>query len=316
MAGQRHNAYRGPKIRWLVTAAATCAVAACALAPAATAAGTAFEPRFRSNAKLLTSTPVSITAWGELKLTSPALGEVACDVVMAASVRNEAGRGVGAVEGLTAPRCRAPTIESVYEATYCTPEKGCPKPPAVFETAELPLQAEPREAEVCAEEAKTELSQCPNSLERSVQSLPMMRGALRRRAASTPWKLQLITSFFEEAAGPGLQLGGAPGGAACYPKETVEGKQVAAKWQSVPAGCIRLDLVVPGDGFEEVIYGSAEGPFVNGAGNGLDASYLNFTLFASKLTSEGAAAPEFTTAGTIRLDGSEARELITGCEHC
>jgi hypothetical protein len=295
----------------VATAAAVCAAAACAPASNAQAVIIVKPMQFASNGRLLTSAPVPVTLYGELKLTNAALGEIACNVVLSGSVWNQARRGAGTLEGLTAPRCNAPTLENVYEDPLCTPAKGCEKvrPLTVFVTAELPLEAEEREAEVCAEEAKTEVSQCPNSSERTVQALSLR---LRRRTPSFAWKLEPAEEESVELEGaPYLVLGIPPEGQSCYPTELVEGKQVAARWQSVPAGCIRLDIVVPQVGFEGVVYGTLEPGFTSGAGNGLDASRLELEYGFGKLVSGAPEGREFTAKGIIRLGGSEARELIT-----
>jgi hypothetical protein len=281
-------------------AALACLACTLVLAPAAQAAEEV-PPQFNINGKLVPSTgSVPVTLWGELKLATKGGVPVTCHDVMSASVWNEGGRGVGEIEGLGAPRCE-----------YNPPLEGCAQGicAKAFETGELPFALESREAEVCSEILKTELSKCPSAAERTIEVLTLH---LRRRVG-LPWKLRLIREVREEEPAIVAEIGLPPGGQTCYPKELVAGKEVAAQWEKAPAGCIRMTVLLEeaGTDVEVVVYGVLKPRLVNGAGNGLNASRLEFGPSAGLLVPSNGEAPETEASGTVKLSGSEARELIT-----
>jgi hypothetical protein len=291
-------------LRRLGSLAAIAAVASAGAAPlAAPAQAAVFAPLFYSNAKPLTKTPVSVTLWGELKLNSTAVGEIACNAVLTASVWNEASRPAGAVQSLTSPRCKAPVLETQYE-NVCR-FTGCP--PTVLVSGELPLEVEVREAEVCSEEVKTELSECPAKAERRMESLPLR---IRRRTVSFPWSLRVQEHEDEGGVVREAILGIPPASQSCYPTEIVEGVQRFVQWEKVPPGCIKLDVMVPQAPVELVFYGSLVPWWINGAGNGLDASHLEFRREAGELVSSTEGVRATWSTGSLKSTGSESRELI------
>jgi hypothetical protein len=293
-----------PLIRSLVPA-----LAACAATFALTAAAQAeVAPQWYSNATKLTTTPAQVTLWGEVKLESVADGEIVCHDVMSGSVWNEGGRGMGSLEGWGTNACKAPRLEEELNILYAKAiSEGVIKGPlTVFATSELPLELEPREAETCVEKAKTELTQCPNKTERSVSSLPLR---IRRKPSSFPWKMRLIRETREEEPEqPVAEVGIPPTGQTCFPLEG--GK--SAKWQAVPAGCIRIDIISPQIPDELIFYGALKPRLVNGAGNGLDATKLEFNAEGGKVVSNRNEGPETYGQGGLKITGSEARELIVG----
>jgi hypothetical protein len=293
------------RLRRRISLALIVAVASAGAAAVATPAQAAiFAPLFYSNAKPLTTTPVPVSLWGALKLNSKFAGEITCERdVLSGSVWNHLEGGEGRLEGMGATPCKAP----VLERNECPLFLECPNL-TVFMTAELPLEVEEREAEMCSDETKRELSQCPAKTERVIE--PPLPLRIRRRTASLPWSLELISSEWEEESGVPVARIGLPG-ETCYPKEIVEGKQVAAKWTKVPAGCIRLDVVIPEIPHELVFYGELVPRLFSGAGNGLDASSLAFNKEAGYIVSENEAVPETYSEGRLHITGSEARELIT-----
>jgi hypothetical protein len=276
-------------------------LASSAILASAPAASAAESMVFYANGHAVTSAALPATLWGEVKLQSTTVGEVSCHQVMDASLWNEGTQGVGVLEGLGTSSCKAPSLEKVLELFYETKV-------TVFASAELPLEPEEREAEVCTEAAKTELSQCPNKSERTSKPLPVR---VRRRQGSFPWKLKVVKEVREEELAPVLEIGAAPAGESCYPTEIVEGKLVAAKWERVPPGCVRLNIIAPQIPDELVFYGLLRPRLLNGAGNGLDASKLEFNTEAGRLVSYKSEAPETYGQGALKLSGSEARELIT-----
>jgi hypothetical protein len=306
--------------RPFVASGALAAVAAIVFAftPGAAQAVTLTLPEFYENAHKLSTTPVQVSLWGEIALHSAAEGEIVCHDVMSASVWNEKEQGKGLIEGWGTNACKAPELEKALEELYKTAiEQGKIKAPlTVFATSELPLEVEHREFETCSEEAKTELSLCPYKNERKIEPLPEVYGAneppairIRRRPASFPWKMELIRAEREEEPGVPVLRIGLPG-EQCYPKEIVEGKEVPANWTKVPAGCERIDIVSPQIPDELMFYGAQAPRYVSGAGNGLNASHMEFNREAGFIDSNRNEGPETYSVGQLHIGGSEARELI------
>ena len=255
---------------------------------------------------------------GEFKLTSEALGtgpeaEIHCKNVIGGTIWNEGSRGKGLLEGWGTNACKAPAFEKLLETVF---EKqiaaGLIRAPiTVFATGELPLEEEKREAEVCDEEAKTKLSECPAESEkerteiywhirRAVTSLPVEDGTQlgsQRRSKSDGSQNRLWTD-----------------GPSCYPTEKVEENgetfERPAKWQAVPKGCVRITVVAPQIPVEEVFYGALEPTFYSGAGNGLNASHMEFGTEPTRLVSTHNDAPETTVGGELKLGGSASQQLI------
>jgi hypothetical protein len=269
-------------------------------------------PQFYSNGKPLTSAHVPVTIRGSSTLHSTTAGAFTCRDVLSASVWNAAGRGVGEIEGVdtTCEPFFLPPTEPETAERHCL-AGGCP----VSDAAELPLEVEQRQASACTDPTKTELSQCPALSERSTITVPL---DVKRRGSSLPWKLELTRGVREEENGVlakvGLSEFGEPGTAEgqttkCYPKETVGTEVRPAVFGKVPAGCLVINLVVT-PLFEFVYYGTQEIWLVNGAGNGLDASHLEF-LRAGALFSSGGGEGQAELTGRLRIAGAEAQELIT-----
>jgi hypothetical protein len=266
-------------------------------------------PQFHENGHILTTSHVEGVFWGTVKLVSSAEGEIVCHNIMSGSVWNEGERGLGALEGWGTNACKAETLEHGLEGLFEKPIKeGKIKTPiTVYASSELPLELEEREAEVCSAETKTYLEECKNTSERGVEHLPLR---IRRQPASFPWNIRLIRQEREEEKVIVAELGVPPTGQSCYPKEVVEGKEVPAKWEKVPVGCVRIDIISPQIPDELMFYGSLKPRFVSGAGNGLDASHFEFDKEAGLLESNKLEAPETFTEGNLKVDGAEARELI------
>jgi hypothetical protein len=282
-------------------------------------AGAETTPQFYSNAHLLKSEHLATTIWGEFKLKSEALGEgpeaeIHCKNVLGSSLWNEGGRGYGLIEGWGTNACKAPALEKLLETVYKkTIESGRIKSPiTVFATAELPLEKELREGEVCAEEKETKLSECPKEEERENK---LIVWHVRRAVTSLPWKLELVKALREEETVNVARIGVPPAGKTCYPKETYEEEgevlERPAKWQAVPAGCVRINVVAPQIPNEVVFYGQLEPRFHSGAGNGLNASALEFGFEEpTKLQAEKGEAPESSVSGSLKIAGAESEQLI------
>jgi hypothetical protein len=283
-------------------------LALCALscaAAAATAPAIAAQPEWYVNFKLAPTTGgVPVVAWGELRLV--VAGEtITCKDVMSGSVWNENGRGAGQIEGFGAGAC-TPFHENLCEVE--TREEPCNH--QQFITSEMPFEKELVEGETCIESSKKTLSQCPGPSERTEKSLIRH---FRRRPPSFPWNMRLASGIREEEPVTLLEIGNE--GSACYPTETkiVEGKetQVPASWEKVPAGCIRLDLLIPETGVEVPVYGAISPQLLNGSGSGLNPSRLSFAL-AGHLEVEEAPGTfsQAELTGTAKILGAEGRELL------
>jgi hypothetical protein len=266
------------------------------------------QPQFYSNRNLLTATHFPVLVWGELKLNSKAVGEIHCINAINTSVWNEGGLGKGAWEGWGTNACKAPELEKALEEIF-------KKKVTVFATAELPLEKELREGEVCLEEKK--MSEC------LTKEPEQIAWKIHRRISAFPWKVKLIRKTVEGIEKPYEQLGLPETGTTCYPKEKVlnekgETIEVAAKWENVPAGCIKIDVIAPQIPDEVEFYGALEPPIINGFTNGLHPSKLEFSeaagllVTAGSITAPGGEAPETTAVGQLSMLGSEGMQLITG----
>jgi hypothetical protein len=293
----------------MLTRSLACVLASSAvltLVPAAAQAEA--PPQFYSNRNLLTATHLPVLVWGELKLSSAAVGEIHCLNAINTSVWDEGAVGHGAYEGWGTNACKAPELEKALEEIF-------KKKVTVFATAELPLEKEIRQGEVCIEEKP--LSECTN------KEPVEIAWKVHRRPSSFPWKLQLVNKTVEAETKTYEQLGLPETGTTCYPKKKVKNEkgeeiEVAAGWEEVPAGCIKIDVIAPQIPDEVEFYGALEPPIVNGFTNGLHPSHLGFSLAAGLLvtsgsiTSPGGEAPETYTNGEMKMLGSEGMQLITG----
>jgi hypothetical protein len=285
----------------------------------ATQAAAEAPPLWHSNSHEVSNQPIPTTIWGELKLSSEALGtsgegEIHCKNVMGSSVYNEGGKGLGSIQGWGTNACKAPQLEEALSSLYknLCEQKRLKCPITVFATAELPIEQEEREAEVCSEESKTKLKECPSETERETK---MVLWHTRRETSSFPWKFELTRAERKEEPVNVLRIGIPPAGKSCYPTELVtlengEEAEEPAKWQNVPAGCVKITVVAPQVPDEVVFYGSLEPTLIDGAGNGLNASRIVFNAEAGKLKAEKGSAPDTTSSGTLRIAGSEAEQLI------
>jgi hypothetical protein len=318
----------------LGTLVAAIAFVGMAVAPAAATAAEK-APEAYANGKLLTTKPVPIIGVGPISLVSETIGEIKCTNTFYGAGWNQVvgseTRGVGEVEGWGTSGCKGEkyvksleqsdkkAIEEkkiVCQGGYPGTVIGEGKCFTVFATAELPLEVEKEEAEVCKTEGK-KLSECPNSSERSVVKLD---SAVKRRIASTPWKAELIRSEREGSKvivqRTGVHTFGETGAnedaqeekGTCYPKEGAK----PANWKAVPTGCVIVNIVFPQIPDEIVFYGSQEAEGVNGAKNGLFPSELKFEELSGKFfSSEESAGVNNETIGVVKAIGTNGVELLT-----
>ncbi len=275
-------------------------------------------PKSYDNLRELTTTKVPTIADGRIDLDSTVLGQIHCVVSLYGYAWNERDhgatgkpppRGYGEVVGLGAS-CEPLQLKLELEPRTLTP----------FVSAEPPIERESREAVVCTEESKRKLSECPSPSERAPKKV---LAAVRRRVASLPWKSELIRG--EREAEPavlqkvGIHEYGESGSGTgqsgrCYPKEkaVVEGEEVerAASFAKVPSGCIALDVIIPQIPLQYVFYGTLEILYLNGFGNGLNASRLEFVQAGELFSSEGLGGAG-TITGLLHMFGADQVELMT-----
>jgi hypothetical protein len=304
----------------LSSVAAAVAAASAMAVPVASAAEV--PPLVYTNIHKMTTAHVPIFANGYLELHSTVLGKVTCKNAFSgeawnAHENNEATkpeRAYGEVLGwgtspCTDPELLEPPIEP-YRGFII--REHVPLPLTIFASSEMPMEKTFRQGEVCTEETKT-LSQCPNASEREVH---VMITSYHRRVSSLPWKLELIRGERELEPGilakTGLAEYGESGSAEaqstrCYPKEGTN----PASFQKVPPGCVVVDIIVPQIPYEFAYYGTEEIWAVNGAGNGLDPSHLEWLAPAGNFFSSKGAEGEASVTGKMKLSGAEAVQLIT-----
>jgi hypothetical protein len=149
-------------------------VAAFAIASTAPPAGAETPPVFYANNHQLTTAHNAFVATGVLTLDNTYLSfmgsvGVRCQTQWTGFVWNEHEHGVasnpirgyGEVSGMTATSCNTPPSDLEYRE----------HPYTYVVSAELPLDKTTMEAELCSEERKTQLSECPSSAERSIANV-------------------------------------------------------------------------------------------------------------------------------------------------
>jgi hypothetical protein len=266
--------------------------------------------------------PVPVLANGQFTLVSPVLGKIQCVNTFNANVWNEPEHGeasnlvhgYGEITGWATSSCVAPQEEASLESIY-------KKRITTVVSAEMPLERDFIEAEVCAEEGKL-LSDCTNSSERKIVRLP---SGVRRRLASTPWKFEMIRGEREGVPGELAKLGlhefGESGSAeqqstACFAKEKFispeppREEERPVNFTKIPPGCIAVNIIFPQIPLEFVFFGSQEIWSVNGIVNGLHPTHWDFRKAGNLFSSEGLEG-EGEFVGELHDDGAAAEQLIT-----
>ena len=292
--------------------------AACLSALAVSADVARAAPQFYENSKLVGSTPVPTLAWGEVTFGSSVLGKVHCLAELEDRVWNADGRGEGEVGDFDTGWCEAPEEERALEfaCDFNLPEP-CPYPWSPAVTAEMPPEKRTRQGEVCIEKTKT-LEQCSAKNaegDYTERETKLLTSEFHRRAASLPWKLELVSGEREEEEGVLEKVGvheyGESGTAtaqstSCYPTEGGE----PASFKALPSGCIGIDIVLSQVPLEFVYYGTQEIFGLNGVRNGLTPSRLQF-IDAGKLFSSEGLEGEGSVQGLVKLLGWAGQELVT-----
>ena len=270
-------------------------------------------PEFYSNRHLLDATHVGFTSVGSLEFDSPSMKAIDCeDANLDGGVWNESAIGKAVVEAWTTYRCSdseaITTQEHAHEAELLDGKIQCVagKPGeggclTVYVSDELPPDSELREAEVCKEEAK-KLSECKAAGERETKRLVV---SLAHPVSSLPWDARLETCEKNSKEGICEELGipdaaeQSKGNTSCY--KTVG--NVPASYTEIPAGCVKLSVVIPQIPVEIPFYGSQTDFLVNGVKNGLDPSRLKF-IEAGPLDSSEGSFGEAHIAGELKLSGN------------
>lgn len=301
----------------------------------ATGQATESAPEWVTGHDWLTAAHTQTTSWGPLTLTSQALGkagedEIHCKDVVDGAVWNEGGgaetvfepqhaAAKGAMEGWGTASCKSPGLEKELEELFKPQiEEGkIPHPITAYATAELPLEEEMREAEVCKEGSRmTDLKSC---IEAGETERKRVIYGVRRRTKSFPWNAELLHGIREEEPAIIDRIGVPPEGKTCYPKETAlveehgEVKEIEqpASWTKVPPGCIKITVIAPQIPDEIVFYGTLEPKLDEGSKNGLFPSQLEFNTEAGALLASEGNAPEATAAGELKFLGENMRLLTT-----
>jgi hypothetical protein len=281
-------------------------------------------PQLYNNSRLVGETQrVQTFGNGRIQLHSTVLGKIDCASTFAAEAWNAHANGVtetpvhayAEVLGWGTSSCTAPETIADIECGSCLQryrEEHIPLPITITVSSEMPVEKTFRQGEVCIDETKT-LSQCPLASERETKTII---SSYHRRVSSLPWKVELIRGERAEEKGVLAKVGlaeyGETGTASaqntkCYPKEGTN----PASFEKVPPGCVAVDIIFPQIPYEFAYYGTEEIWAVNGAGNGLDASHLEWVAPAGRLFSSKGTEGEASTEGKMRLSGAEAVELLT-----
>jgi len=276
-------------------------------------AASAADPQFYANGMKLMSTPRQVFAWGEVGFQLP-VGRVECGATLQANIWNGGGQGVGEVTAFNTNWCQRNTltIRRPGETICLKGEHECEEIGPVYVSGEMPLQEDPVEAEAC-KGTLVFLRECPGESERE----PITLFTRTARRGSLPWKLELGRGEREGEVETMADIGGP--GSSCYPKETVVvgGAEVERpdSWEEVPAGCMKIGVILPELPAEFVYYGRLEVALVNGVKNGLSPSRFEFDesggLESGHTPSEAATEGEATIDGGLQVAGVPSFELIT-----
>ena len=246
------------------------------------------SPQLYSNYVRLPSNPIGVLGYGTLTLRSRTL-EVQC-----ASV----GFGSASNEGSPVPRGRGEVLGFGAQAHEpAQPYRGCQKCSLL----------------------EVEQQKCP---EIWVTDEPALSSGKRSEPLSTPWNVELRCGVREEEPEVPLVRIGIPNGAAPHAPgcaggaEEVEVKNEESEREGcyaspAPPGCIKIDVVDPGTALEAVYEGSVWARVLNGFGNGLSASRLEFASGEpGKLHLSGNFEEAAEVTGVTRVSGLSDVELL------
>jgi hypothetical protein len=284
-------------------------VMALAAVSAPPSAGAEVPPQFYVNNLLRGETPRPLVGWGEVSFQTTNVGKVHCLELLDGSAWNRAGAsGAGELEQFTGTQCEDPELEHLPLPEALCLREDCVRPLTIFVTTEMPIALKVHEAVICINASKT-LRECKEPAERETAK---MITEYHRRTTSLPWKFSLVRGVREEEETRLMQI--PPAGLNCYPKENVivEGKEteVPAVWEKVPAGCVKLNFIIPQIPAEMVFYGAQEIWLLNGVRNGLSPTHLKL-VEPGRLTEGGPGGAQAALTGEARLLGAQGQELIT-----
>jgi hypothetical protein len=282
----------------------------------------------------LRSINVAFMAWGSIGLTGGLSSyPLSCTSLMNGilwrehehSVEAEPIRTYGSIEGWGATQCSAPSLLAEWKRT--TGDAGL----SVFATAEQPLEESTQEGEICdaAEYRRghNKLSKCPLASEREDKQL--ITSAMRPER-TLPWKEEFVWGRSKAFNQPGVQvrLGMGTYGE-CGPgteEEPANGAQQTCTAQQqntacypasgevseVPAGCIRLTVVIPQIPVELPVYGSLEAIWRNGTGSGLTPGSMElWEGYDGQLLPNESGGSAMNVRGDIREIGEAGQALLT-----
>jgi hypothetical protein len=164
-------------------------------------------------------------------------------------------------------------------------------------TAERPLHAITQNAEVCIN-PESELEHCPKKIgepgdEREIKSVVEQVG---REQLTTPWNTEVELTEGKTRLKIGVPT---EGGKSCNE-------------EPAPPGCVRLTIIYPALNLFFPFEGSIEPRWIDGVGNGLSPSSLEFEGEASgHIHAAGTPESLLSVSGAVKVIGAEGRELMT-----
>ena len=225
--------------------------------------------------------------------------EMECVNLLYGSVVNEGSPPLGHAQTLEwwamghTPTEGHPEISDLCRFTYLGATAG-----EAWVTAERPLNVVEQDGEICISQKKRELSECPKKAgepgaERVITSVAR---SITREPLTTPWNEELVP------VGPNnlrMRIG--------IPTES--GKHCTEN--PAPPGCMRLTIIYPGINLQIPFEGSLEPRWLNGVGNGLAPSTMEFEGETSGHLHVANEEKPIYVSGTDKIIGAPGRELIT-----
>lgn len=190
------------------------------------------------------------------------------------------------------PSVEHPEVSDLCRFTYLGTTAG-----EAWVTAERPLNVVEQQGEVCINQKKRELSECPKKAgepgaERVITSVAR---SITREVLTPPWNEQIVGPERE----PHLKIG--------IPTES--GKSCTEN--PAPPGCMRLTIIYPGIDLQIPFEGTLEPNWLNGAGNGLSPSEMEFAGERSGHLHVANEEKPIYVSGAVKIIGAPGRELIS-----
>ncbi len=278
------------------------------------------------------SEPAPIIGWGPIVLHGATSSEtIKCTAIYTGTawrehenaVESAEIRSYGLIEGWTDDQCTAPALVKSFEKSIGVTHLS------IVVTDEPPLEETYINAESCNKaEVKAghdRLGECPLATEREAEDWPEN---VWRQKQTMPWKEEVVwgqphmseeetvqvriglASFNECGPGEDEETEGNPErcrarqlNSKCYP--------ASENFAEVPAGCIKLNVVIPQIPIEMPVYGSLEATWRNGAGNATDPGRIEAEeAYSGTLLADEGSGTNFTLSGTIKEMGETDQGLI------